>query len=72
MTAPTRYSRELIEKTKEVWNPQLGREITDEEAEEIIYRWSQYLRLIEKSIESPDASTSIVNKPMLEIEQKFE
>ncbi len=72
MAAPTHYSKELIEKTKEVWNPHVGRDITDQEAEEIIYRWSQYLRLIEKSLQSPDSLTSVVNKEMLEIEQKFE
>ena len=46
MVGVKRYSPGLIQHTKEVFDSQLGRTLTDEEAEDIIYRWSALLKLI--------------------------
>ncbi len=44
------YSPKLIEETLRVWQPYFKRQLTANDAEEIIQRWSSFLRLIGNSL----------------------
>ncbi len=46
---------ELIDLTIKTWQPYFTQPIGEEEAEEIIYRWSGFLEIIAKTLESEAA-----------------
>ncbi len=52
------YSQELIDNTKDVWQPYYEEELKDSDAIEIISNWSQYLSLISERITQDKLSPS--------------
>lgn len=46
--ATCRYSKRLIEETKQVWQPYYARALTDEDAREIIENMMSFMRLVSK------------------------
>ena len=50
MLSDRKYSPELIAHTIEVFSPKLGRTMTEEEAEDCIWRWQSLFKVIESSL----------------------
>lgn len=49
-----KYRPEMIQYTKEVFEPHMGRPMTDDEARECIWRWSELLKIVARHVHEVD------------------